>query len=557
MASLVLGPMLRHVSRTTATVWVETDAACRVAVRLPETDRVDETHTFCVGGHHYALVVMEGLAAATEAPYEVLLDDEVRWPEHESRLPPSVLRTLGDEPLRVLVGSCRAAAPHAPPWSLEPRARTVGRGADALRAHGLRMLEQAPSAWPHLFVLVGDQVYADDSSPGARDRIDRRRDGNLPPEIVADFEEYTWLYHESWSPEVERWVFANVPSAMIFDDHDMVDDWNISASWVRHIRSQPWWREHVVGGLTSYWVYQHLGNLSPDDIRADGMLDELLATADGEPLLREWAFSSEEFTPTPGGYRFSFHRELGDAHLIVIDCRNGRVLEAGDRAMLDADEWNWVVEHACVPQGHLLLATTLPVFVPGGLHDLQAWNEAVCDGAWGRPAAWLGERLRRALDLEDWPAFHRSFEAFVDLVIDIGSGRGRGAGLTPPATITVLSGDIHFSYRAALTFPARLGVHSRVAQVVSSPIRNALAQRERRAIRFSLSRTGKAVGRFLARRAHVARPQVEWELVDGPLFANCMAELTFDGPACTLVVERAHPRDDGGAILDKVLRVEL
>ena len=32
-------------------------------------------------------------------------------------------------------------------------------------------------------------------------------------------------------------------------DLDMIDDWNISASWVREIRRQPWWQDHVVGGL--------------------------------------------------------------------------------------------------------------------------------------------------------------------------------------------------------------------------------------------------------------------------------------------------------------------
>src|SRR5690606_35621406 len=116
---------------------------------------------------------------------------------------------------------------------------------------------------------------------------------------------------------------------------------------------------------------------------------------------------------------------------------------------------------------------------PGGLHDLQAWNEAVCDGAWGRLFARAGERLRRGLDLEDWPAFHRSFDAFVDLLVDIGSGTGPADKLDPPATVSVLSGDIHFSYRARLEFPGDAGVRSRVHQVVSSPIRNALNQPQR------------------------------------------------------------------------------
>src|SRR3546814_14650916 len=82
------------------------------------------------------------------------------------------------------------------------------------------MLERPPEEWPHLLVLVGDQVYADDTSPGVRDRIRRRRTSELPPEIVGGFEEFTWLYHETWKPEIERWLFSVVPTTLIFDSTD-------------------------------------------------------------------------------------------------------------------------------------------------------------------------------------------------------------------------------------------------------------------------------------------------------------------------------------------------
>ena len=142
----------------------------------------------------------------------------------------------------------------------------------------------------------------------------------------------------------------------------------------------------------------------------------------------------------PGGYHFSFMRDLGRTTLVVLDCRNGRDLEPGARRMIGADEWAWITEQCHRDADHLLIATSLPVYVPGGLHGLQQWNEALCEGAWGRPIAWLSERLRRALDLEDWPAFNTSFHEFNDLVVEVAT-RER-----PPATITVLSGDIHFSY---------------------------------------------------------------------------------------------------------------
>ena len=100
----------------------------------------------------------------------------------------------------------------------------------------------------------------------------------------------------------------------------------------------------------------------------------------------------------------------------MIDARNGRVLEPGKRQIVDDDEWDWVVDACHVDVDHLLIGTSLPVFVPGGLHDLQVWSEAICDGAWGGPGRRFGEWTRRKADMEDWPAFHRSFAAFVELL---------------------------------------------------------------------------------------------------------------------------------------------
>src|SRR3954453_5105808 len=106
MGGLLLGPMLRYVSQTEATVWVETDMPCEVDV-LGQREQ-----TFCVNGHHYALVCLRGLAPGSTQEYDVRLDGERVWPE-ENGFPPSILRTLGpDARLRIVFGSCRVAVPH-------------------------------------------------------------------------------------------------------------------------------------------------------------------------------------------------------------------------------------------------------------------------------------------------------------------------------------------------------------------------------------------------------------------------------------------------------------
>ncbi len=559
MQRLLLGPMLRHVSRTTATIWVETDSPAIVEVLGCRA------RTFEVCGHHYALVIVEHLEPGTTTPYEVHLDGEQCWPPAGSTFPASVIRTLDGGPMRILFGSCRAAAPHEPPWSLELDHDERGRGVDALQVHGLRMLGQSPHEWPHLLVFVGDQVYADDSSPATREKVKARRgeeaDADRYPPItdVADFEEYTWLYHESWSPDVERWMFSVVPSAMVFDDHDMIDDWNTSLSWVDDIREKPWWQERVIGGLASYWVYQHLGNLAPEEIRAEGMLARFEESGDATEALRAWAAESEEFTPVPGGYPFSYSRDLGPVRLVVVDSRNGRVLTPGARQMVDDDEWAFIRDRADQPCEHLVIATSIPVVMPGGLHELEHWNERVSEGAWGRWFVPLGEKVRRALDLEDWSAFHDSYVQMMELLRDVATV-GEDPSPTPPATVTLVSGDVHFSFRAVATFPDRPGVPapiSRVHQIVNSPIRNVLKTRERRAMQAGLSRAGKWIGRALRRASGATRDEVRWEVQEGPFFANHMCLLEFTDGTARMVLERAHPDGDGQPVLTVAAEASL
>jgi hypothetical protein len=551
MAQLILGPVLRHVDATSATIWVETDAPATVAV-LGHTAR-----TFCVRDHHYALVIVEGLEPGQTIPYDLALDGTVCWPLPDDPFPHCVIRTLGDGVKRVLFGSCRTAAPHEPPYTLALEHDPRGRGVDALREHALAMTRRPSHEWPDLALFLGDQVYADDSSPETRERVAERREGTpiegLPSELVNDFDEYCWLYHESWSPAVERWFLSVVPTAMIFDDHEMVDDWNISDAWVRDIRAKSWWTEHVAGGLMSYWIYQHLGNLAPREIRAEGMLDQLVELGDGEQYLREWALESEEFTPLPGGYRFSFARRLGDVAIVVVDCRNGRVLQPGARAMVDDEEWAFVVEHCMADARHVLIGTSLPVFVVGGIHDLQRWDERVCDGAWGRPGRRLGEKLRRQIDLDHWPAFGRSFDAMVALLAELGSA----SRAERPASISVLSGDIHFSYHSEIEFPPELNVATPVHQLVNSPMRNALRPHERATIRFALSRVGQGVARMLRWSVRNEPPAVTWQLDQGPVFDNCIGEITFDGDDAKLSIERALVGNNGENELEVVFDAHL
>ena len=80
---------------------------------------------------------------------------------------------------------------------------------------------------------------------------------------------------------------------MIFDDHDVNDDWNTSEAWVQRIRSEPWWDERIAGGFMSYWIYQHLGNLSPHELAGKEILERVKEVDDAGPLLRDFAHKAD------------------------------------------------------------------------------------------------------------------------------------------------------------------------------------------------------------------------------------------------------------------------
>ena len=193
---------------------------------------------------------------------------------------------------------------------------------------------------------------------------------------------------------------------------------------------------------------------------------------DAGDILREYAFKADREVE---GTRWSFCRDIGPARLVMVDSRAGRVLDPGERSMVDEDEWQWIEEHATGDFDHLLIGTSLPLLLAPGMHYLEAWNEAVCEGAWGPAAAELGEKLRQGLDLEHWAAFGESFERMMGIVREVGTGE-RGE---PPATIVALSGDVHHAYLAEVGFPPGTGMRSTVWQAVCSPFRNPLDNKER------------------------------------------------------------------------------
>jgi len=546
MADLVLGPVLRYVGETEATIWVETGAPCEVEV-LGRREQ-----TFTVEEHHYALVRLEDLDPGGFYEYEVTLDGKRRWPADDSDLPPSAIRTLGRErPTDVCFGSCRVALPHTEPYVHSKDRHEDGREYDALRVLAAEMVRTERDKWPEFLFMLGDQVYVDEGSPRTRERIRERRGTKTPPgEEVTDFEEYSWLYQESWSDPLIRWLLSTVSVSMLWDDHDMSDDWNISHSWLDEMERKSWWHRRAAAGIMTYWIYQHLGNLSPRELDANDLYGRVRGNTRATAELRDFA---AEIDSTGSGTRWSYCRDLGDTRTIFIDSRAGRVLDEEKRSILDEEEWDWIVEHASGDFDHLLIATTVPYLLSPGFHFLEAWSERVCAGAWGETAAKLGEKLRRGLDFDHWASFDKSFQRLRGLLEEVGSGK-RGAA---PASIVILSGDVHHAYLAEMAFEPGAGVTSAVYQAVCSPYRNPLDNRERVAIKAGFSRPFTAAMQALGRSAGVSDPGLRWRLAEGPYFDNQVATLRLRGRKALLQLDKTVAGEENERELDCVFERPL
>lgn len=347
----------------------------------------------------------------------------------------------------------------------------------------------------------------------------------------------------------------------------MIDDWNTSAAWQRDIRATPWWHERIVSGLMSYWVHQHLGNLSPAELAADPVYAAVRAAPDGTEALRRFAAETDA---DPARTRWSYRRDFGRVRLVMVDTRAARVLAEDRRAMLDPEEADWLREAVLndpASYDHLLIGSSLPWLLPPLVHDAERWNAALCAGVRGDRWARFGEKVRRAGDLEHWAAFPESFDRFTEVL------REAASGPDAPATVCVLSGDVHHAYITEPRWPdtppgngRASGTAStpgpgsapmaRVLQLTCSPVHNSVPRWIQAGFRFGWSRTGRRIGRFLSHHGRTGASPVTWDRAGGPWFGNQLMTLTLLGrkSALTLVQATAGKR---GAQLEAVLERSL
>jgi hypothetical protein len=110
-------------------------------------------------------------------------------------------------------------------------------------------------------LLTQQEVYGDTST--------RQRDKKQWAKDIALLQDF----HQTL--EKVRRSLANVPTYMIFDDHDISDDWCLNQAWCSRVLSKPLGRRTIQNGLLAYAAFQGWGN-TPDQFEAGKPGDELL-----------------------------------------------------------------------------------------------------------------------------------------------------------------------------------------------------------------------------------------------------------------------------------------
>jgi hypothetical protein len=388
----------------------------------------------------------------------------------------------GTSELRLAFGSCRKA---------EGGVRgPIEKGADVLSLYSLQLAKQKDrlNEWPHLLLLLGDQIYADDvdgSVATVRGRVPRRRvlspldapetvlkrDRTKFPTYAGSqsfhctvFEDFAYAYITSWSSANVTKVLANIPTFMTFDDHEITDDWNITSSWFEQMMQSDWWVDAVTDGLVAYWMYQGWGNPLP----RDGVRDQRIAiltnyAQTGRDALEELR-ARFRLDLTPGSSDYYYRIDVSPP-VLMLDTRHDRtfaVRPASDHRsendeILSEKQWSWL-KSQLEREGPVIMGMGVPFlqFLCGDWMTLRLARSPMFNSNDD------AEAYFRDIDVDWWTAFPASFLRLAKTMI------GRGP-------FVFLSGDVHYSYGiyGRYELPGYCRNHNPlILHAVSSPLRN-------------------------------------------------------------------------------------
>lgn len=364
------------------------------------------------------------------------------------------------------------------------------------------LLAWNPRLWPplttaqELWEAIGPDVGSD---PGWLEKQFKEE-----YEKIHDFQRLQVEEYREGSRAMRR-LLANVPTYMMFDDHEVTDDWRFDGKWDHQVvRSSDLGRRIVANGVAAFWLFQGMGN-DPgefwDDPRVQRLapmlerhLQDLRNRPKGSPstntqrlerLLawnRKWSFATPTtprvvFLNTRTARTQSGGRSHGAWSLKGMSPATwGKeertpILYRAPRLM-DTSEVNRVrrlIREAILSDRvrRVVMVAPTPVY---GLTAVETAAEM---------AVRLGYMTALEADAESFHVDPSSFLDVVDALFFPSTPSGGDRQVDAPGSVVILSGDVHYGFAVAgwlmewstkISFP--------VAQFTSSAAKNHPTERD-------------------------------------------------------------------------------
>lgn len=283
-------------------------------------------------------------------------------------------------------------------------------------------------------------------------------------------------------PKVRR-LLANIPTYMIFDDHDVTDDWNITLAWHYNVRKRVLGQHVIANALAAYWAFQGWGN-APENFDSNfiGALADYFATAPSSSMKVSDRYELTTWKTHSWGYSVPTNPPI-----IVLDSRTQRQEDGAyyPSQLLDRYAFDWLrVEWAMLKakmelEGRAdmpvwpIFVTTTPVIGFAQIERLQQYLLWIAGSiADFFTVRWLDQQLLniegkvtgyiiKQFDMEAWIANRDGFAKFLNCLL-------HNMRLSQ---CVFLSGDVHYSFTAEANFHNN-GRTLRCFQLTSSSLCN-------------------------------------------------------------------------------------
>ncbi|QTP54135.1 alkaline phosphatase family protein [Billgrantia sulfidoxydans] len=245
-------------------------------------------------------------------------------------------------------------------------------------------------------------------------------------------------------------LLAHLPSLMIFDDHDVTDDWNLTADWEQVAYGHPFSRRIIGNALLAYLLCQGWGN---DPERLDGLCAqaaELMTEAQRQEgqLPRQAHDALLQRLQRFQGWEY---RIPGPPPLIVLDTRTRRWRsERHPTRPSGLMDWEALIElqEAMLDAPAAIIVSPAPMF---GVKLIEAVQ---------RLFALAGKPL--LVDAENWMAHRGAASVMLNIF----------RHSRTPGNYVILSGDVHYSFAYDIHLRHR-EQGPRLWQITASGIKNA------------------------------------------------------------------------------------